>query len=186
MASQSYPLLSPSDISAIIYDGNPHDYFGATGIGSVLSNLLRLIVGHGVMVVDSQNTLALLSGADTGIVAVKQQALYSYNPDAYTTISDLDVPANGGGRWEYMTSLGTPDFTKVIGDSINSVFTLDHGLNTNFPTVALWAASAPGGSAPYTLGGLPFTLTSTTPNQAIINFGAGIPASFQYTVVLKK
>lgn len=156
---------------------------GANGIKEQITELTDLLQSRGVKVVADFSTLAALTGADTNLVAVKGVALYSFHPLG-TTSNPLDYPASGGGRWEFLCALGKTTYSEIIGDSIATVFTIEHNLNTISPTIMQLEPFSPGGGAPYSISTdaeisivdeNSYTLTYLTP-----------PASYQFTIVTKK
>lgn len=166
--------------TALCDAAGPASWGGANGIEAQFVEVADLLLERGVKVLENLTTLASLTGADAGIVAVKGGNLYVYNPNG-TTTSVLDYPASGGGRWQYLASLGPTSFAQIIGDSIETVFTITHNLNTLYPTVLQLE----------TLTGLPYAystegvVTVEDANTVVVTYVTP-PGSFQYTIAVKK
>lgn len=158
--------------------------FGGTGgIGAMLSDTAELVKERGVMDVRDLSTLALMTGADGGYALIPGVGFYRYNATASASAAAQDVPASGGGRWQFLAPMGAGVFAQAIGDSVETSFTLTHNLNTLFPTVLQMEPSAPGAGAPYT-----YTtdgdVTVVDANTVTVTYPTA-PGTFQYTIVVK-
>lgn len=182
--SAKYPKRSVPELRAELETPKKRDYEGAAGLGSYYSNLLDLITDRGIMVVPDVATLSLLTGNDAKLVAVKSVGLYAFNPSATVVNNPLNYPATGGGYWEYLVALGKTSYSEVIGDSVVTVWTITHNLNTLTPTVLQMEADSPGGGAPYAY--VTNGVVSVDDANTITITYSSAPATHQYTIVVKK
>jgi hypothetical protein len=161
---------------------------GTNGIKAQITDLTDLLLERGVLVVSDTTALAMLGPSDARIAIVPSVAVFVYNPVS-TGVSGFDVPAAGGGRWQYIVKAGGVPSVHVIGNSTagTTSFTINHNLKTLFPVLLCYEPANPGGTTGYRLRDLSAlaTVTSVDEDNSLIDFGATVIATSQYTIVAR-
>ena len=165
-------------------------WLGTNGEKAILTELATTLRERGILFipVDADGNpdiaaLGLMGVGDTKFALVQGLAFYGYNPNGGNA-AQTSVVAQGGGVWEVLFYLPTTsnNYTKTIGDSISTIFYVNHGLNTETPTIFCQGV----------LGGLPYTNVQPATydyqvvdgDNIIITFTSA-PASLSTQVVVK-
>lgn len=141
-AMPSIPSLINRIQNALTAGNGKVPWSGSEGQRQFFLDTLDILRTKGLAFVANTTVLAQLSPEDTVLAVIENVGFFAHKNEPQGSEKPNDVVSSVGGIWRFLGAFGATSSNTFVGDGTTTVFTINHGLNTETPSVTVYDVSA--------------------------------------------